>query len=153
MIEDNQSPKVFPPYFSKDVPEEETFIFPQVNEEETFIFPQENEDTSTGIGDGETLAGGEDEQPNVEENQTKEKKRRKTEMERLQIENDRFWKDFDERRPRGTVSCSFLPTSVYQANLTSTKLCEIREKREPDYDEMLGKHEVEGGATGAVLLL
>ena len=153
LIEDNQSPKVSPPYCSKDVPEEETFIFPQVNEEETFIFPQENEDTSTGIGDGETLAGGEDEQPNVEENQTKEKKRRKTEMERLQIENDRFWKDFDERRPRVTVSCSFLPTSVYQANLTSTKLCEIREKREPDYDEMLGKHEVEGGATGAVLLL
>ena len=74
-------------------------------------------------------------------------------MERLQIENDRFWKDFDERRPRVSVSCSFLPTSLFQANFTSTNLCEIGKKREPDYDEMLGKHEVEEGATGAVLLL
>ena len=143
-------PKFPPLIFQKDVPEEKTFIFPQVNEEEPpSYFPQGNEDTSTGIGDGETLAGGEDEQPNVEENKTKEKKRRKTEMERLQIENDRFWKDFDERRPRVTLSCSFLPTSLYQANFTSTKLCEIRKKREPDYDEMEGGRR---GYRGCLLL-
>ena len=39
-----------------------------------------------------------------------DKKKRKTEVEKLLIENDKFWRDFDEKKKRGAadLSCSFL---------------------------------------------
>ena len=57
-----------------------------------------------------------------------DKKKRKTEVEKLLIENDKFWRDFDERKKRGAadVSCSILfsdrQAEMFPGNLTdSTK--------------------------------
>ena len=84
----------------EETPTEQNF---EESDEDNVIDTLSNSDDNDASdpkgGDGEP----EEDQIN-DEITSRETKKKKTELEKLLIENDKFWKNFDERNKRGTVS-------------------------------------------------